>query len=403
MVSSDVAPKLAIETPSKILLLIVDGLGGFPNESGKTELEAAATPNLDRLAAEGATGLIDTLGRGISPGSGLAHLALFGYDSFVHDIGRGAIAANGIGLTLKPGQVAARLNFCTADEKGIIADRRAGRIPTEKCGELCKVLNSAVKIPGVKVEVHPVMDYRAVVVFDGKGLSVNLSDTDPGVTGVAPKDLKTTGPGAEKMAEIVKQFIAQAKNALAPRKPANMVLLRGFAVQPDLPSMGECYRLKCACIATYPDYRGVAKMVGMDILNTGHEIADEVATLEESWKQDGYTFTFFHVKKTDSLGEDGNFDGRVHKIEEVDGLIPRIVALNPDVICVTGDHSTPAVFKAHTWHPVPVLIRGANVRQDKTTKFGEREAMRGGLGRFPGSELMLELLAHAGKLKKMGA
>jgi len=403
MISSDVAPKLAIETPSKILLLILDGLGGFPDERGKTELEAASTPNLDRLAADGATGLIDTLGRGISPGSGLAHLALFGYDPFVHDIGRGAIAANGIGLTLKPGQVAARLNFCTADEKGIITDRRAGRIATEKCAELCTVVNGAVKIPGVKIKVHPVMDYRAVVVFDGKDLSINLGDTDRGVTGVAPKEIKATGPGAERMVDIVKEFVRQAKKALAPRKPANMILLRGFAEQPQLPSMRECYKLKPACIATYPDYRGVARMVGMDILKTGHEIADEVTTLEGSWKQDDYTFYFFHVKKTDSLGEDGNFDGRVHKIEEVDALIPRIMALNPDVTCVTGDHSTPAVFKAHTWHPVPVLIRGDGVRRDETTTFGEREAMRGGLGRFPGSELMLELLAHTGKLKKMGA
>jgi len=401
MVSSDVAPKLALETPSRIVLLVVDGLGGFPNASGKTELEAALTPHLDRLAAEGATGLIDTLGRGISPGSGLAHLALFGYDAFVHDIGRGAIAANGIGLTLKPHQVAARLNFCT-EEGGKISDRRAGRIPTEKCAELCRVLNGAVKISGVKIEVHPVMDYRAVVVFEGENLSIEIADTDPGVVGVPVKPVKTTASGAERMAEVVKDFIAQAKKALAPLHPANMVLLRGFAVQPSFPSMKECYRLRPACIATYPDYRGVAKMVGMDILKTGDEIADEVRTLEENWEK-GYTFIFLHVKKTDSYGEDGNFDGRVHKIEEVDALIPRITALKPDVLVVTGDHSTPAVFKAHTWHPVPVLLWGKNVRTDATTSFGERAAMSGGLGRFDGCELMLELLAHAGKLKKMGA
>ena len=401
MISADIAPKLATETGSKIVLMIMDGLGGFPNETGKTELETAHTPNLDTLAAEGATGLIDTLGRGIPPGSGLAHLALFGYDAFVHDIGRGAIAANGIGLTLKPNQVAARLNFCT-QQNGLITDRRAGRIPTEKCAELCRVLNAKVNVPGVRIEAHPVMDYRAVVVFEGDGLSIEIADTDPGATGVPAKPVKATGAGAEKMVGVVEAFVAQAKEALAALHPANMVLLRGFAVQPDFPSMQACYKLKPACIATYPDYRGVAKMIGMDILKTGMEIAEEVDTLEQDWKSD-HTFYFFHVKKTDSYGEDGNFDGRVHKIEEVDALIPRIMALKPDVFAVTGDHSTPAVFKAHTWHPVPVLLWGKTVRRDSTASFGERAAICGGMGRFEGSALMLELLAHAGKLKKMGA
>ena len=400
MISSDIARPLAMESDSKIVLLIMDGLGGFPNETGKTELETAATPNLDKLAAEGATGLIQTLGRGITPGSGLAHLALFGYDAFVHDIGRGAIAANGIGQVLKPNQVAARLNFCT-EKAGLITDRRAGRIPTDKCAELCEIVNKAVDIPGVTVTLSPVMDYRAVVVFEGDGLSINIADTDPGAVGLPPKPVQATDDDAEKMASVVESFLEQTKAALASLEPANSVLLRGFAVQPDFPSMQECYKLNPACIATYPDYRGVGKMIGMEILSTGHEIADEFDTLEENW--DKYDFFFFHVKKTDSLGEDGNFDGRVHKIEEVDKLLPRLKALKPDVLAVTGDHSTPAMFKAHTWHPVPVLLWGKDVMQDETTTFGERAVMQGGLGRFPGSELMLEILGHAGKLKKMGA
>jgi len=400
MISSDVARSLSIETDSKIVLLVMDGLGGFGNENGKTELETARTPNLDKLAAEGAIGLIDSLGRGITPGSGLAHLALFGYDAFLHDIGRGAIAANGIGITLKPNQVAARMNFCTETD-GVISDRRAGRIPTEKCAELCKVLNASVSIPGVKVEVHPVMDYRAVAIFEGDDLSINIADTDPGEVGKPAKPVTATADDAKNMQRVVSEFVAQAKKALAELHPANMVLLRGFAVQPDFPSMAECYKVDGACIATYPDYRGVARMVGMNILETGHEIADEFDTLEKEWEN--HNFYFFHVKKTDSLGEDGNFDGRVQKIEEVDALIPRLVALKPDVIAITGDHSTPAVFKAHTWHPVPVLLWGEAVRADEATSFGERAAMRGGLGRFDGAELMLDILAHAGKLKKMGA
>ena len=400
LISSDAARPLAIETDSRIVMLVIDGLGGFPNESGKTELEAAATPTLDRMAAESAIGLIDPLGRGITPGSGLGHLALFGYDSFKHDIGRGAIAASGIGKILKPGQVAARLNFCT-EKDGLIVDRRAGRIPTEKCAELCDVLNTSIKIPGVTIEVAPVMDYRAVVIFDGDGLSINIADTDPGVVDQPAKPVATTADGADGMAQVVQQFIAQAKRALASLEPANMILLRGFAERPEFPSMQECYKLRPACIATYPDYRGVAKMIGMDILPTGHEIADEFDTLEEHWHN--YTFFFLHVKKTDSLGEDGDFDGRVKKIEETDRQIPRLLALKPDVVAVAGDHSTPAVFKSHTWHPVPVMVWGKNARPDASTSFGETAAVAGGLGRFPGAELMLQVLGDAGKLKKMGA
>lgn len=402
LISSEVAPMVLSSADTKIAFIILDGLGGFANSTGKTELELADTPNLDRLAKEGATGLIDTLGRGIVPGSGLAHLALFGYDAFKHDIGRGAIAANGIGVTLKPNQVAARMNFCTAKD-GNIVDRRAGRIPTEKSEELAKLLNGAVSIDGVKVQVYPVMDYRAVVVFEGDDLSIDIADTDPSKTGVPPNPVESTAPGAEKMVKVVSAFVEQAEKILANEHPANMIVLRGFAVQPDLAPMQECYGLKSACIATYPDYKGVARMIGMDVLKleTGNEIADEFTTLEKHWAD--YSFFFLHVKKTDSYGEDGNFDGRVHIIEETDREIPRLMALNPDVIVVTGDHSTPAVFSAHTWHPVPVLLWGQSVRVDETTHFGETEAVKGGLGRFAGAELMLDVLSHAGRTGKMGA
>ncbi len=399
-ISSEVAPRVAQSTGSKIVFIVMDGLGGFANESGKTELELASTPNLDKLANEGATGLIDTLGRGIVPGSGLAHLALFGYDAFVHDIGRGAIAANGIGITLKPNQIAARMNFCT-QENGVIVDRRAGRIPTNICAELADLLNAKVQIPGVKVTVHAVMDYRAVVIFEGDNLSIDVADTDPSKTGIPAKPVKATSPEGEATAALVAKFVEQAESALSDRKQANMVVLRGFAKQPDFVPMQECYKLKPGCIATYPDYKGVAKMIGMDILETGKEIADEFTTLEQRWND--YDFFFLHVKKTDSLGEDGDFDGRVHKIEETDKEIPRLVALKPDVIVVTGDHSTPAVFKSHTWHPVPVLLWGSAVRRDQTACFGEAEAAKGALGRFNGAALMLDVLAHAGKTAKMGA
>jgi 2,3-bisphosphoglycerate-independent phosphoglycerate mutase len=400
LISSEVAPKVIGQNDSKIIFMVIDGLGGFPNESGKTELEAANTPNLDALAANGATGLIDTLGRGIVPGSGLAHLALFGYDPFVHDIGRGAIAANGIGITLKPNQIAARMNFCT-EEAGKITDRRAGRIPTDQCAKLAEILNTEVNVPGVTIRVHAVMDYRAVVIFEGENLSIDVADTDSGVVGLPAKPVTATSEAGKETAKIVAEFVSQAKIALKDQSPANMVVLRGFAVQPDLDQMADCYKLNAACIATYPDYKGVARMIGMDILETGKEIVDEVDTLEHEW--DNYNFFFFHVKKTDSLGEDGDFDGRVHKIEEVDALIPRLTALNPDVIVVTGDHSTPAVLSGHSWHPVPVLLSGETVRRDDTQCFGELESAKGALGRFDGPALMIDVLSHAGKTGKMGA
>ena len=400
LISSEIAPGVAVESDSRIAFIVIDGLGGFSNEAGRTELEAASTPNLDALARDGATGLIDTLGRGIVPGSGLAHLALFGYDAFTHDIGRGAIAANGIGITLKPNQVAARMNFCT-ESGGNITDRRAGRIPTDHCARLAELLNGTVDVPGVKISVHAVMDYRAVVIFEGDDLEIEIADTDPGEVGKPARPVTATSPGAEKTASYVREFVAQAKSALSDQLPANMVVLRGFAKQPDLVHMQECYKVTPACIATYPDYKGVARMIGMEILETGKEIADEFTTIEREWLN--YTFTFLHVKKTDSLGEDGDFDGRVHKIEETDREIPRLMALNPDLVVVTGDHSTPAVFKAHTWHPVPVLLSGPTVRVDDTTSFGERAAAQGALGRFDGAELMLDVLSHAGKTTKMGA
>jgi len=245
------------------------------------------------------------------------------------------------------------------------------------------------------------MDYRAVVIFDGEGLSIDIADTDPGVVGQPAKPVATTTPGTDRMAGIVEEFVSQSRQALASLAPTNMILLRGFAERPDFPSMQDCYKVRPACIATYPDYRGIARMIGMDVLSTGSEIADEFETLEERWND--YTFFFVHIKKTDSLGEDGDFDGRVHKIEEVDAQIPRLLSLAPDVVAVVGDHSTPAVFKSHTWHPVPVMTWGKSVRPDSSKGFGEAAAVTGGLGRFPGAELMLQVLADAGKLKKMGA
>jgi len=401
MISSEVVKDLVVKADTKIVLVVMDGLGGLPHPGSRlTELESARTPNLDKLARRGMLGLIDPIAQGITPGSGPAHLALFGYDPFRYQIGRGAVAAFGIGFDMHRGDVAVRINFATIDENGNITDRRAGRIPTEKNAELCKILRK-IKIEGVEVFIEPVKDHRGVVIFRGEGLYPELSDTDPQAVGVPPKRVEALDPRAERAAEIANEFIAKAREALKDQHPANMILMRGFESCPEVPSMEEVYGLRCAAIAVYPDYKGMARIVGMDVLEAGSTVAEEVATLEDSY--DKYDFFFFHVKPTDSSGEDGNFEGKSKVIEEVDSYIPRIARLNPEVLIVTGDHSTPSLFKAHSWHPVPFMMVGKWVRPDDVKEFSETACARGSLGRFPATEVMALAMAHAERLVKFGA
>ncbi|GAI83915.1 unnamed protein product, partial [marine sediment metagenome] len=283
---------VAKSSPSKIVLMVIDGLGGLPNpETGKTELETANTPNLDKLATKGVCGLIDPVSRGITPGSAPGHLALFGYNPLSFNIGRGVMEAIGIDFDLQPGDVAARGNFCTVGETGLVTDRRAGRISTERCTELCQLLNG-LAIEGVKVSVCPVREHRFIAVFQGEGLAASISDSDPQQTEVTPMVITTQNPEASRMAGIANQFIAQAKTTLAEHRPANMVLLRGFSKQPRFPAMGEIYKLKPAAIASYPMYRGLAKLVGMEVLETGTTIEDEFITLKQNYAN--YDFFFLH-------------------------------------------------------------------------------------------------------------
>ncbi|MCR4405895.1 MAG: 2,3-bisphosphoglycerate-independent phosphoglycerate mutase [Anaerolineae bacterium] len=393
--------ELHVSGQGKILLLVMDGLGGLPLEpGGPTELEAAHTPNLDALARESICGLSLPVGPGITPGSGPGHLALFGYDPFRYEIGRGVLEACGIGFPLEKDDLAARGNFCTVDAEGRIVDRRAGRIPTEKCVELVAMLRQ-ITLPGVEVFVEPVQDYRFVLVLRGPGLVAELSETDPQQLGVPPLPVKALSPPAEATAALVNEWIAQARQILADQHPANMVLLRGLSKEPGLPQMGDIYGLRLAAIATYPMYRGVAKLVGMDVLPTGDSIEDEIATLKEHWEE--YDFFYFHVKKTDSAGEDGDFARKVSIIEHVDEVLPEILALKPAVVIVTGDHSTPALLKSHSWHPVPTLLWSPYCRADEVTQFGERACMRGGLGTFPATDLLPLAMANALRLTKYGA
>ena len=393
--------EIAIPSPAKIVLLVVDGLGGLPNpETGRTELETANTPNLDQLAAKGVCGLIDPVSPGITPGSAPGHLALFGYNPVSFSIGRGVLEALGIDFNLQPEDIAARGNFCTVDETGLVTDRRAGRISTDKCTELCQLLDGVV-INGVEVFVRPVRGHRFIVVFRGDGLAPDINDSDPQQVGAAPRIITALRPEAGKTASIANQFVARAKKTLAEHHPANMILLRGFSKQPNFPTMREIYKLKPAIIASYPMYRGLAKLVGMEILKTGMSINEEFKTLKQNYAS--YDFFFLHIKGTDSAGEDGDFDRKVGIIEQVDSALSELISIEPDVIVVTGDHSTPALLRGHSWHPVPVLLYSKWCRPDRVSEFSESACVSGGLGQLPAIQIMPLAMANALKLRKFGA
>lgn len=404
MANFDLTRRLTLDKGGKILLLVMDGLGGLPREQGgPTELEAAHTPNMDRLAREGSLGLTIPVARGIAPGSGPAHLALFGYDPLVYEIGRGVLEATGIGLEVKPGDVAIRGNFCTVDENGLITDRRAGRIPTEEGARRVEILRE-ITLSGVEFDVRVGQDYRFAMVMRGEGLNGAIADTDPQRTGVAPLPARALAPEAEETAALVNQWLAEAARRLKGHEPANMCTLRGFASEPGLPKYSEVYKLKAACVAVYPMYKGVASLVGMDVIPTSsHDSTqDEFDHVARVW--DEYDFIFCHIKYTDSRGEDGDFDAKVKVIEGVDAALPTLLDLNPNVLIITGDHSTPATYRAHSWHPVPTLLWApATHMTDRAQAFGERECLIGALGQFPAADLMPLALAHAKRLQKYGA
>ncbi len=401
MSTLDLIKPISVSSPSKIVFLVIDGVGGLPDPAtGKTELETARTPNLDKLAAAGICGLSDLVSPGITPGSAPGHLALFGYDPVSFAIGRGALEAIGVDFDLQPGDVAVRGNFCTVDKDGLITDRRAGRISTEKGTELCRLLDGQV-IENTRIFVQPVREHRFIAVFRGDDLSPQVSDSDRQQEAVPVEDIAASCPEADRMAGIANQFVAQAKTVLAGHLPANMILLRGFSRRPHFPAMGEVYKLTPAAIASYPMYRGLAKLVGMEVLETGAGIGDGFATLERNYGS--YDFFFLHIKGADSAGEDGDFDRKVAVLEKIDSSLPGLVSLQPDVIVVAGDHSTPALLRAHSWHPVPVLLQSRWCRPDRISEFSESACLAGGLGRLPATQIMTLAMANALKLKKFGA
>lgn len=396
--------ELITPSPAKIAMIIMDGLGGLPLEpGGKTELEIARTPHLDTLAALSALGLSEPVGPGITVESGPGHLAIFGYDPLQYRIGRGVLEAVGIGNELGPNDVAVRGNYCSVDATGVVMDRRAGRIPTEVSRELSRLLST--QIEDITILVETVREHRLSIILRGPGLSADVSESDPQKNGHPPLPLRALTPAAEKTARVVNLFVERARRLMeeyTPKPPANMLLLRGFDGYPDFPAFPDLYGLQAAAIAVYPTYRGIAKLVGMQLLAVeGSTAADEFTTLEKSWND--FDFFYLHIKETDLAGEDGDFARKVSIIEAVDSLMPRLMALEPDVVIVSGDHSTPALLKGHSWHPVPTLIYGKYVRADGIPEFGEHACAHGSLGVFPAKHIMPIALANAQRIRKWSA
>ena len=396
----DVTP-LVRDAGTKIVLVVMDGLGGFADAGHGTELEEADTPHLDALAAEGCTGLGEPVGPGITPGSGPGHLALFGYDPEVYELGRGALSAAGLEFPLGPGDVAARANLCTLDAAGHVVDRRAGRIPDPEAKAIVQVLADKVRLDGAEAIFRHEREHRVLVVLRGAGLDPRLTDTDPQAVGVAPLRPTALDPAAERTAALVAELDAQVRACLSDQTRANALLLRGFDQHRELPGFLGRYGLRAAAVAIYPMYRGIAKLVGMDVLGRAVNLDEQVAVLGDAWAD--YDYFFLHHKATDSAGEDGDRPRKIAAIEQLDAVVPAIRALGPDVLMVSGDHATPSQMAAHSWHPVPIVLHGPRGGRDDTTRFGERWCRHGALGTRPMKTMMPILLANAGRLAKYGA
>ncbi len=399
----DIISELSKKTESKILYLVMDGLGDIPADGKDTPLAEAKTPNLDKLAKEGILGLCDPIAPGITPGSGPAHLALFGYDPVEHNVGRGLLSAFGLDFELQAGDLAARGNFCSIDGKGNVTDRRAGRISDEENRKACNLIMNNIKLPDdIQLFLRTESQHRVLVVLRGYGLSENIDETDPQQTGVPPSPPRALQPDGDKTERVLTNILGQIKEILKDNHPANFILLRGYAKPLELRSFRDRYKLDALAIAEYPMYRGLAKLVGMHTLPPYEDFKHGTSLIEKYWED--YDFFFFHVKKTDSYGEDGNFEAKKHVIEEVDKIIiPEIIKLNPDVLIITCDHSTPWSLKAHSWHPIPVLFKSKHMRPDTCKVFSESECLLGSLGHHRSLDLIPLSMAHAEKLEKYGA
>jgi len=400
-VDLELARQLSQPNTTKIILCVLDGLGGLPRESTlRSELEQADVQNLDRLTARSEAGLTFPVGPGITPGSGPGHLALFGYDPYKFDIGRGVLEAVGIDFDLGPNDVAARGNFCTLDEEGNITDRRAGRVATEISSKLVERLRS-IKLDGAEVLVEPVREHRFVLVLRGPGLGDLVTTTDPQRVGVPPLRAVAGDERSQKTAALVNQFVAEAEALLKDAAPANGLVLRGFAKYPELPQFPEIWGLRAAALAVYPMYRGLAKLAGMEPLACPGGLEEQIHVIRQRW--DDFDYFFVHYKKTDAAGEDGDFEAKCHALTEFDARLPEFLNLGADVLMIAGDHSTPSLMAAHSWHPVPFLLHSKYCREGNAQRFNEQELLKGSLGRFPAVDVMPLAMAHAMRFQKYGA
>jgi 2,3-bisphosphoglycerate-independent phosphoglycerate mutase len=383
-----------------MVLLVVDGLGGYADAEHGSELEDARTPNLDRLADEGSCGLAQPAGPGITVGSGPGHLALFGYDPLEYDLGRGVLSAVGLGVDLRVGDVAARGNLATLDDQGRVTDRRAGRIDDARARAIVEILQTKVQVDGIEVTFEHVSEHRVLLVLRGDGLDARVKDLDPQRTGVAPLEPTATHPDAERTATVLRELDAAIREALVDQD-ADTVLFRGFDTFHELPSMQDVFGVRPATVATYPMYRGVAQLVGMEALPKVGSLSEQIEQMGRYW--DDYDYLFAHEKEADRAGHDGERDAKIAAIEAVDAVVPDLVSLGPDVIAITGDHAAPTQLSAHSWHPVPVLLWGSKVGRDAVSTFGERACATGILGHLRTQDLMPLMLASAGRLEKYGA
>lgn len=394
---------LLVRNDSKIILFVIDGLGGLPrNPGGKTELGTARTPHLDRLAALSTCGLLEPVLPGVTPGSGPSHLALFGYDPVRCLIGRGVMEALGANFPVEKGDLCIRVNFATANREGIIVDRRAGRLRDEEMIRICRELQARISVPDYEIFFWPVKEHRAALIIRGPYLHDKISDTDPQETGRPPVEVQAADPEkGRRTVEVVTRIISESWKVLADEPQANRLLLRGFSFYQPYPTMEERFGVRALGLACYPMYRGLARLVGMTIDDRPRDLGQVLDVLQERWEE--FDYFFLHFKKTDSAGEDGDFDRKVEAIEEADAVIPRIQALTPEVLAVTGDHSTPSVLKNHSWHPVPALVHSRYAVPDSLEKFDEGHCARGSLGVRPTLHLMGIIMAQARRLKKFGA
>ena len=394
---------LLLSNDNKIIFIVLDGLGDIPNPSFglQTPLEAAKKPHLDRLATKsGVLGRIIPVDTGVTPGSGPGHLSLFGYDPVVYEIGRGVLEVLGLNMDLRDGDLAARANFCTVRD-GLVVDRRAGRIPTEETERLCAMISDNVKeIEGAQVIIKPGKSHRFAVIFRGAGLNDGLTDADPHKENKPFVYTAAKIKEAEASARVVNGFIKKVTDLLKDEPVANSALLRGFSQKPDIRPFTGKYRMKALAIATYPMYRGIAKVLGMDVVAEPVDYEDSMRILKDNYNN--YQFFFFHIKETDLAGEDGNFEEKTKAIENADRIINDIYSLNPQALIVTGDHSTPCSLKGHSWHPVPLLIVTKTGETDGLV-FHEKNCIQGSVGTIYSKELMSLALAHGTRLDKYGA